>query len=310
MLPREVKPPARRAPGLLAILVALLLASGGGFLVASSGNDRTVRESTIGGVNLRLVLAAWILDEMQHDGSGFSMPTSMMPDIPSHEVERLRAEVQLHNRSGEPRRFRISELRLRAETGGEWPAFGEGLPDEVILAPGTILNRIVYFDYADESGEDAELRTTLRLVWTREGSTAAMEVPHPPSHDHAGEEEDSEPIVWPESVEDLPEGDAGAGWFLFTTKLACVSCHGHPGLPGSNTLGPSLADIANEAETRVPGKTAEQYLYESITDPEAHIAQAPLGPTGERLQSMPLPDANEQEAADLVAYLLQQRRNR
>jgi cytochrome c551/c552 len=299
----------RAAPALVTIFAALALAGGGGLLLASSGSERTVRESTVDGLNLRLMLARWILDEMEHDGSGFAMPTSMMPDIPSHEVERLRVEIELHNRGAESRLFRLAELRLRSEAGGEWSPASDGLPEEVNIAPGMRLNRTAYFDYFDEGGKDAQLRTELRLVWTRGESSAAMGVPHPPSHDHSGEEETFEPIDWPEFVEDLPEGDPGSGWFLFTTKHACVSCHGHPGLPGSNTLGPSLADVAQVAATRVPGKPAAQYLYESIVDPEAFRAPAPPNPSGEAVQSMPLPDVNEQEVADLVAYLLQQRRN-
>ena len=38
-------------------------------------------------------------------------------------------------------------------------------------------------------------------------------------------------------------------------------------------VGPSFAGVATRAETRVPGMTAEEYLRQSILDPNAYIVE-------------------------------------
>ena len=108
----------------------------------------------------------------------------------------------------------------------------------------------------------------------------------------------------PASVEALPPGDPERGRRAFHERLGCAACHGDPALPGSRVRAPDLADIARVGATRVVGLGARQYVYESITDPNAYLAEAPIGPEGIRLQTMPLTALSEQEAADLVAYLV------
>lgn len=117
-----------------------------------------------------------------------------------------------------------------------------------------------------------------------------------------------EAVEWPDSVEDLPEGDAANGPQLYEVTLGCAACHGNPDEPGSNPVGPWLGNIANVAADRVAGQSAEQYIYESILNPNAFIApecandQPCLEPSampanfGDRMSL--------QEMADLIAYYM------
>lgn len=63
------------------------------------------------------------------------------------------------------------------------------------------------------------------------------------------------------------------------TKGTCNACHTIPGIAGAvGIVGPHLGNIGAEASTRIPGYTAEQYLHESIVDPNAFVApKCPFG---------------------------------
>jgi mono/diheme cytochrome c family protein len=95
----------------------------------------------------------------------------------------------------------------------------------------------------------------------------------------------------------LPPGDASRGQTLFTSQ-PCASCHSLT--PDQVLVGPSLAGVATRAQTRVPGYSAGEYIYESVVHPGAYVNegfQDGLMPQnfGETL--------TPQQLADLVAYL-------
>lgn len=128
----------------------------------------------------------------------------------------------------------------------------------------------------------------------------------------------SQPVVtfpWPETVEEFLEGqeagDPANGEQLFLGTYGCAACHGNPGDEAAQppTVGPSLANIAEEGGTRVEGMSAEQYVYHSILYPNDHIA--PDCPTGECTEPSLMPNTfaatmgnNPQDMADILAYLL------
>jgi mono/diheme cytochrome c family protein len=122
-----------------------------------------------------------------------------------------------------------------------------------------------------------------------------------------GEDVVVEIVEWPESWEDLPEGDAANGPDLYQSN-GCNACHGDPaGDPALAVVGPWLGNIGNDAGDRVPGQSAEQYIYESILNPDAFIAaECPNGPCAE--PSVMRKDygnvLSEQDMADLIAYYL------
>ena len=99
-------------------------------------------------------------------------------------------------------------------------------------------------------------------------------------------------------------GDPDMGRRLFLEEVpgvnaGCRLCHSLE--PGVRLVGPSLYDIGKVAGQRVPGMSAEEYLYQSIVDPDAYVV--PGYPAG----TMP-PDARErlteEQIQDLVAFLL------
>lgn len=101
-----------------------------------------------------------------------------------------------------------------------------------------------------------------------------------------------------------PAGDAQSGEVLFNapreeTNFACATCH----LVDSEDrlIGPGLLNIADRAASRVRGETAEEYLRESIVDPEAYtVADYPA----QLMPSVYVQIYTESEIQDLIAYLL------
>jgi mono/diheme cytochrome c family protein len=115
---------------------------------------------------------------------------------------------------------------------------------------------------------------------------------------------------WPATADGLPQGRVEEGRLAYQTRFACASCHGDPGLPGSNTVGPSLDGFALTAGSRVPGQNALEYAYQSILAPNAFIA--PVCAKGQpcaRPSAMPVYSEvmSQQDMADLLQFLISQR---
>lgn len=81
----------------------------------------------------------------------------------------------------------------------------------------------------------------------------------------------------------------------------CGTCHTIPGIPGAvGTVGPDLAGVATRASQRVPGESAEQYLRESLVNPNAYVVPGFPSPS-----PMPSYEAlGSQQINDVVAFLL------
>ena len=89
-------------------------------------------------------------------------------------------------------------------------------------------------------------------------------------------------------------------------KAACIGCHVIPGIPAAvGQVGPDLSNIGVDGATRIPGYTAEQYIRESLLNPNAFIApECPAGPCLPNLMVQNLGDTLTAEEIDtLVAYL-------
>ncbi|MFN2236647.1 MAG: c-type cytochrome [Anaerolineales bacterium] len=96
--------------------------------------------------------------------------------------------------------------------------------------------------------------------------------------------------------------EAGKALFAQATiddQPGCITCHSLE--PGVIIIGPSVAGIASRAGQMVSGLSAEEYLRQSIVDPNAYLV--PGFPTdtmppvwGERL--------SEKQVDELVAYML------
>jgi cytochrome c551/c552 len=94
----------------------------------------------------------------------------------------------------------------------------------------------------------------------------------------------------------LAIGDATRGDAVLQ-QYNCVACHR---AGAANNVAPSFVGIAEAATTRRPPLTAAAYLYESITQPMAHVVEgyAPAMPANYNTR------ITDQELADMLAYLL------
>jgi hypothetical protein len=66
-------------------------------------------------------------------------------------------------------------------------------------------------------------------------------------------------------------------------------------------VGPSLADIGSQADKRVSGLSAQEYLRQSIVDPNAYTLE------GFAANVMPMvwsDELTEEQVDDLIAFLL------
>lgn len=96
--------------------------------------------------------------------------------------------------------------------------------------------------------------------------------------------------------------DAGKELFAQTTlddQPGCITCHSLE--PGVIIIGPSVAGIASQAGSMVPGMSAEEYLKQSIVDPNAYLVE------GFPMDTMPPvwgSRLSEKQVNDLVAYML------
>ena len=97
------------------------------------------------------------------------------------------------------------------------------------------------------------------------------------------------------------------------TKGGCGACHTVPGIPGAiGTIGPDLSSMSTVAAEHVAdsaytgkAKIAEEYILESITDPEAFLAQnCPTGMCQPGLMPANLADLlTGNEIRTIVSYL-------
>jgi len=97
---------------------------------------------------------------------------------------------------------------------------------------------------------------------------------------------------------------AGDGEALFKKSVmgsvaGCATCHSTE--PGTIIVGPSLAGIGSAAAQRVEGLSAENYLRQSITQPDAYVVE---GFPKSIMPSKYAAELSEAEINDLTAYLL------
>ncbi len=97
-------------------------------------------------------------------------------------------------------------------------------------------------------------------------------------------------------TEPAAEGDPAAGEQVFTQN-GCGSCHKFGPAGSSGTTGPDLDQLPMLAENA--GEDLAEFTRESIENPDAYVEEG--YPEG----LMPTADLEDQELADLVAFLTQ-----
>ncbi|MBX3004171.1 MAG: c-type cytochrome [Anaerolineales bacterium] len=110
-----------------------------------------------------------------------------------------------------------------------------------------------------------------------------------------GEIPTPEPIG-PVVDESTPEG---RGMALFT-QAGCVACHTISGI-STATVGPVLDGLAGRAGNEVAGLSAEEYIHQSIVDPNAFVVP---GFSPDVMPQNFSEILSEEDISDLIAFLL------
>jgi cytochrome c551/c552 len=126
------------------------------------------------------------------------------------------------------------------------------------------------------------LLVTTVIVVLLAGATVAVYAIDPGTQQQASASEGSAPG----SVE---------GQTVFLTK-GCTGCHSRAGV-SEGFVGPDLTALADRAGDRVEGLSAEEYVRQSVLDPQGYIVEG----YGSQMPVLPV-DAAELDA--LVEYLL------
>ena len=119
------------------------------------------------------------------------------------------------------------------------------------------------------------------------------------------------PVDPADVVPAAPAGGATAsspGQALFIGTAACASCHTISGV-AQGVLGPPLDGIASAAGNRISGYSAEEYIRESILEPDAYTAGAADGLSqdyqeGLMQATMAGITLSDEDVDNLVEYLL------
>ncbi len=137
--------------------------------------------------------------------------------------------------------------------------------------------------------------------------------PTPPSIEDTGTSNATQEIVVQPTIIREPPSDPFAavifasnpanGEVLFATMnssgFACSTCHNAES--EDTIVGPGLYGIPNRAGSRIPGEIAEQYLYESIINPNSYVVE---NFTDNIMPKTYADIYTETELFDLVAYLM------
>ncbi|MEJ2748978.1 MAG: cytochrome c [Anaerolineae bacterium] len=104
--------------------------------------------------------------------------------------------------------------------------------------------------------------------------------------------------------DDAGGADVAAGKKLFTSQIigtqpGCITCHSLT--PDEVIVGPSMAGIASRAGSRVPGLSAEEYIRQSILEPDAYLVETFPAGTMPQVWGQELSD---DQVNQIVAYLM------
>jgi len=279
-------------PARIAQALAIATAIAGAVALWLELPRRPVQAATRDGLLLRLESSKWLEDHLDH-GTGFEMPSSLTPGMPDRGTHRLSVEMTAAAVGKTPAGFDPAEVHL---VGADDQPIGPKTDLRALtLRPGEQVSTVLEFDVPGD-------QKAVRLVWSRTDEPVTFLASATPDHPETGV-----PARWSPSADGLPPGNARDGRRRFV-EAGCVSCHGGADMGVDPTLGPALVGLAREAGSRVPGKSAAQYLYDSILEPDAFIApECANGTTCSTPSAMPsyAQRLDPQALADLIAYLLE-----
>jgi cytochrome c2 len=183
----------------------------------------------------------------------------------------------------------LRQPRPRRAPGNPIDLFLIGVNVLLLLVIASIVAFYVVPSYSGVAAVDEALEATRVAGLVTQG----------PPPGHTGEPPSPAEFMQAE-FEALPAGDATGGQTVFQGAGGCSACHS---LDGTVGVGPSQQGIAGRATTRQEGYSAEAYLYESITNPNAYVVEG--------FQPGIMPQSfkqtlSAQQLADVIAFLLTQ----
>lgn len=225
---------------------------------------------------------------------------STIGSVAATRVEGQSAEDYLRESLHDPGAFVVEACPTGPCTAGIMQAANlNALTDDEV--EGMIQYMLALTDDADNAvaaGVETEAADSTDEEATEDSATEE------PATEEATTEEVAEDTTEDSTAEEPVDVDAVAA---IVTKGTCGACHVIPGIDGAGGMvGPDLSNIGTAAETRIDGYSAEEYLLESILDPNAFIA--PECPAGDCLPGLMLPNLADllttEEIDTLVSYLV------
>ncbi len=143
------------------------------------------------------------------------------------------------------------------------------------------------------------LGLVLLLALACGGAAAPADTPVPPQIT-------SPPPVTDAPTDDTPAVSSDDGEALFTGSGGCAACHTIEGLT-LGPIGPDLTHIGTDAGTRKPGVSAEDYIIESIREPEAFVPEDVVRATPGLMTSALTDNLTDGQVDALVEFLLKQK---
>ena len=104
------------------------------------------------------------------------------------------------------------------------------------------------------------------------------------------------------------DGDApvGSGLEIYTGVGTCYTCHKIESVPQAvGVIGPDQTNIGTDGANRIPGMSAEEYIRQSIVEPDAYLVEGYAG--GLMAPLVTAANLSEDQIDALVEFLLEQK---
>ncbi len=265
--------------------------------VQSISNTATAYQTDLSKKNLRSFIPAVILVAI---GLGIQVATNNF-DLRPYAEDQALLEIALDHHSGYPLE-QLPETLENAEAGINQPTRlvlqidGSVVLDKAYPLKGSELERtslafeqlpvqagehqitLTMYDHADPSQAQVLFDKTITLV-SRQSLTL--------------------------SYSDASLGnDPAAGKKLYYetslgTNAGCRICHSLE--PSQTLVGPSFAGLAERAAGRIPGMSAEEYIRQSILEPDAYVVEG--FPKGQMIPNLG-EILTDQQISDLIAFIM------
>ncbi len=160
--------------------------------------------------------------------------------------------------------------------------------------------------YATPAPRPYAAANAVPYVHGEEGHEVASEAGHQEPVHASAEATHSEAETTGSAGESASSGEVDLGMEVFAGSGGCGACHTVEGV-AAGVVGPDLTYIGSEAASRKPGMSAEDYLIESIKEPEAFVAEGVERAMPGLMTAAVTSHLTDEQVDGLVAFLLEQK---